>query len=288
LKILLTGAIGFTGEHFSRTAIARGHEIVASAADLTDAAALQQEVIVTAPEWVVHLAAISFVAHSDNAAFYAVNTVGTTNLLQALASLKVPPQKVLLASSANIYGNCVSSPIPETQLPAPVNHYAVSKLAMELMAKTFADRLPIVVTRPFNYTGVGQAPQFVIPKLVDAFARKSSHVKLGNTAVEREFNDVRLLCDAYLALLAHAPAGETYNICSGEAYSLDAVIGTLSALTNHPIETVVDSALVRANEVIRLCGDPSKLIALFKQHGLEFPHYSLRDTLSRMLAAKPD
>ena len=86
-------------------------------------------------------------------AFYNVNVLGAMNLLAGLTALPVKPRKVLLASSANVYGNCDASPITEGQLAAPVNHYAMSKLAMEQMAWTYLDRLPIVITRPFNYTG---------------------------------------------------------------------------------------------------------------------------------------
>jgi len=180
MRLLLTGARGFTGRYLTQAAQAAGHEVVPLVANLTDAAAVADEVAAVRPEVVAHLAAISFVAHADATAFYAVNTVGSTNLLAALAQLPQPPQRVLLASSANVYGNCPVSPITEAQPPAPVNHYAMSKLAMETLARTWMDRLPIVITRPFNYTGPGQAEQFVIPKLITHFARRAPLVELGN------------------------------------------------------------------------------------------------------------
>lgn len=185
MKILLTGAAGFTGHFFKSAAEAAGHTVVALQADLTDKAAVVDQVMQMNPDAVVHLAAISFVGHADDSAFYRVNVVGTMNLLAALAALPTRPRCVMLASSANIYGNCDTSPIAETQPAAPVNHYAMSKLAMEHMAMTYADRLPIVITRPFNYTGPGQAPHFLIPKLVSHFARKAETIELGNVHVER-------------------------------------------------------------------------------------------------------
>jgi nucleoside-diphosphate-sugar epimerase len=231
---------------------------------------------------VVHLAAISFVGHADNAAFYAVNVIGTTNLLQALVAKDRAPQCVLIASSANIYGNCDASPIAETQPPVPVNHYAASKLAMEHMARTFADRLPIVITRPFNYTGHGQGVNFVIPKLVDHFARRAPQVELGNLGVEREFNDVRFVADAYLGLLKHGKRGEDYNICTGKPYTLQHVIDTLSVLTGHVLEVHVNPAFVRANEVHRLYGSPEKLIDCVGP----LANTQLVDTLQWMLGAR--
>lgn len=284
MKILLTGADGFTGRHFAAMARAAGHELVTLRANLADRTAMQAEVLLAVPDAVVHLAAISFVGHADDAAFYAVNAVGTTNLLTAVAALPRVPQCVLLASSANTYGNCDASPITEVQPPAPVNHYATSKLAMEHMARTFADRLPLVITRPFNYTGPGQALNFVIPKLVDHFARRAPSVELGNLHVEREFNDVQMVCAAYLQLLQYGVPGEVYNVCSGQPYTLQHVIDTLARLTGHQIAVQVNTAFVRANEVHRLCGSPAKLQALLAAHSEVLFNPTLDDTLRSMLA----
>lgn len=284
MKILLTGASGFTGRYFEQAALAAGHDVAALQANLADPTGLNAEVAKLAPQAVVHLGAISFVGHADDGAFYAVNTVGTTNLLQALARLPERPHKVLLASSANVYGNCAMSPISEAQAPAPVNHYAMSKLAMEHMASTFADRLPIVITRPFNYTGPGQALNFVIPKLVSHYARRAPTVELGNIQVEREFNDVRMVCDTYLALLEHGQAREVFNVCSGQPYTLQTVMDTLADLTGHTLEAQVNPAFVRSNEVQRLCGDPAKLHALCQEAGLQIQQPNLRAMLGWMLA----
>lgn len=285
MRILLTGASGFTGRHLQAQATQAGHGVVPLTADLTDGAAVQHAVQAAGPvDAVVHLAAISFVGHANDADFYAVNTVGSTHLLAALAALPAAdrPGKVLMASSANVYGNCQQSPIPEAQPPAPVNHYAASKLAMEHMAMSFLDRLPIVITRPFNYTGPGQAKSFLIPKLVDHFGRKAPTIELGNLHVEREFNDVQMVTDAYLRLLAKGVAGETYNVCSGKTYSLTEVIAMLKQITGHPIEVKVNPAFVRANEVHRLCGDPSKLMECI-QHNTAG---KLEECLSAMVRAE--
>ena len=281
MKLLLTGAEGFTGRHFAAGARACGHEVVALQANLGDADALKAEVAQVAPEAVVHLAAISFVGHADASAFYNVNVIGTLNLLDALAALAHPPGRVLLASSANVYGNCEQSPITEAQPPAPVNHYAMSKLAMEHMARTYLDRLPLFFVRPFNYTGPGQAASFVIPKLVAHFARRAEAVELGNLDVEREFNDVRFVCEAYLQLLHKATPGEVYNICTGQPVTLKEVLALLSQITGHPLQVEVNPAFVRANEIHRLCGSPAKLDAAIG--GIASP--ALADTLRWMLDA---
>lgn len=262
-------------------AVAAGHEVLALRCDLTDASAVAAQVQSVAPEAVVHLAAISFVAHQDATALYAVNVVGTMNLLDALCRLPVRPRRVLVASSANVYGNCETSPIAETTPPAPVNHYAASKLAMEHMAMTCADRLPLVIARPFNYTGPGQALQFLIPKLVDHFVRRAPQIELGNLHVEREYNDVRMVCEAYLRLLGSDTVAGIVNVCSGQTYSIQQVLDRLTEMTGHRIDVKVNPAYVRTNEVHRLCGDPSRLSAAIGA----LPPYSLADTLRSMLAA---
>jgi nucleoside-diphosphate-sugar epimerase len=279
LKLLVTGADGFTGRHFVASARTFGHEVVALQANLNDRDAIQAEVAQVAPEAVVHLAGISFVGHADASAFYDVNVIGTLNLLDALAALAQPPQSILLASSANVYGKCEQSPITEAQPPAPVNHYAMSKLAMEYMARTYLDRLPLFFVRPFNYTGPGQAEAFVIPKLVAHFARRAEAVELGNLDVEREFNDVRFVCEAYLQLLQKAKLGEVYNICTGKPVTLKAVLALLSQITGHQLQVKVNPAFVRNNEIHRLCGFPAKLENCIGR----FSYPTLEETLQWML-----
>ncbi|APO88600.1 GDP-mannose 4,6-dehydratase [Marivivens sp. JLT3646] len=279
MHILATGANGFTGRYFRKVAESLGHTVWPLAADLTDKSAVCDEVAQVRPTAVVHLAAISFVAHVDEIAFYNVNVLGTLNLLAALAALPVKPKKVLLASSANVYGNCITSPITETQQPYPVNHYANSKLAMEHMALTYGDRVPLVIARPFNYTGVGQGQQFLIPKLVHHFARRDRIIELGNLHVEREFNDVRMICDAYLGLLTNGLPGQVYNVCTGHPYTLKQVIATLEQITGHRLDVQVNPAFVRANEVRRLCGNPDKLIGCVGR----LKNMSLAETLTWMI-----
>jgi nucleoside-diphosphate-sugar epimerase len=285
LKILLTGADGFTGRPFTAQATTAGHLVVPLRTDLTDAEGLRHEVQAIKPDAVVHLAAISFVGHAHDDAFYSVNVVGTTNLLDALTELPAPPRRVLLASSANIYGNTDQSPIAETQPPAPVNHYGMSKLAMEYMARTYMDRLDLVITRPFNYTGPGQDVNFLIPKLAMHFASHAPSIALGNLHVEREFNDVRMVCDAYLLLLAYGEPGETYNVCSGQPYELQHVIDSFTRITAHEMKLSVNPEFVRANEVHRLCGSPAKLDSLLAKHGRKLEVPALEDTLRNMVLA---
>lgn len=282
MRVLVTGLDGFTGRYVQRELEEKGLEVVGLNADLTNQEGVKQDVQTLRPEAVIHLAGISFVGHGDVNAIYKINLIGTRNLLVALAQQDNRLQRVLLASSANIYGNNIEGILDESVLPSPANDYAVSKLAMEHMSRLWLDKLPIVITRPFNYTGVGHDESFVIPKLVDHFARRADSIELGNLDVEREFNDVRTVSKIYSGLLENGQPGQAYNICSGRPVSLKSVIDTLKKITGHNLQIKINPAFVRANEVRRLCGSPVKLEACIGK----LQHPPLEETLSWMLSAK--
>ena len=291
-RVLVTGLLGFTGRYLQIELENHGFEVWGLGAqpapgqpryvqaDLCDRASVQQAVAQVQPQAVVHLAAIAFVGHGDADAFYCVNLIGTRHLLAALADMPQPPRSVLLASSANIYGNATAGVLDETMPPQPANDYAVSKLAMEHMARLWQGRLPITIARPFNYTGVGQSGDFLLPKIIDHYQRRASSLELGNLDVWRDFSDVRAVAQAYRRLLQISTAGHTVNICSGRTYSLREVLVMVEALSGHRLQVHINPAFVRANEVPTLSGNPGRLRALI---GADWHSPSLQDTLRWML-----
>lgn len=298
-RALITGSAGFTGRYVAQELRAAGyqvHGIVApgSAAgmdefsvDLNDRAGLAAVVQQVQPDVVVHLAAIAFVGHGDAEQIYRVNVAGTRNLLEALAGLAQRPAAVLLASSANIYGNTDVGVIGEDVPAAPANDYAVSKLAMEYMARLWSDRLPLIIARPFNYTGVGQDENFLLPKIVSHFRRREARIELGNLHVWRDFSDVRMVASSYRRLLAApaaATAGRAFNICSGKAHSLGEVLDLMADIAGYRIDVHVNPAFVRANEVVRLVGDNRRLAGVIGAAGVLDP-VPLADTLRWMYQA---
>ncbi|RZT08358.1 Nucleoside-diphosphate-sugar epimerase [Duganella sp. CF402] len=273
-RALITGLSGFTGHYVAQELRAAGYEVFGTitpghapgereyAVDLNDRAGLAAVVREAQPDVVVHLAAIAFVAHGDVEQIYRVNVVGTRNLLEALAASPKKPSAVLLASSANIYGNTDVGVIHEDVPAAPANDYAVSKLSMEYMARLWQDKLPLIVVRPFNYTGVGQHENFLLPKIVSHFRRKAADIELGNLHVWRDFSDVRMVAASYRKLLAAPVAvGGAFNICSGHAYSLGEALDMMADIAGYKINVHVNPAFVRANEVVRLVGDNRRLVA---------------------------
>ena len=285
-RVLVTGCSGFTGQHIAERLSSAGYEVFDPEADgrtfdLTRTETLAPVIEEARPDFVIHLAALSFVAHEDTSGFYRVNTVGTTNLLDALLASGRALRRIVIASSANVYGNANADPITEATPPAPVNHYAASKRAMEYLAATYADRLPLSITRPFNYTGVGQARQFLIPKLVEHFATRRPVIELGNLDVVRDFSDVRAVAEAYIRLLTVEPPPPIVNLCSGVGRSLRDILDDLTALSGHRIQVQVNPAFVRANEVHRLVGSREVLSSAVG----DLPFQDFRETLAWMLAA---
>lgn len=296
-KVAITGAAGFTGTYLSKMLRDEGHEIhglVHSAddqlepgfhrhiCDLADEQSLTDALQRIRPDKIVHLAAISFVAHGNIEDIYRTNVIGSRNLLQAAVKSKHTSSAILMASSANIYGNQTEGVLTEDSPARPVNDYAVSKIAMEYVCRTYMDRLPIIIARPFNYTGVGQSKNFLIPKIVDHIRRRASEIELGNLDVARDFWDVRAVVSSYAGLLKQAEAiGGTFNICSGQAHSLRDVMDKAQAIAGHFMEIKVNPDFVRANEVKTLIGDRARLDALFPN----LPNFAIEETLRWMIEA---
>ena len=291
-RLLITGLQGFTGRHMVTELEKYGYEVWGIgmadpskprvlSADLTKPAALSAAIKVIKPQYVIHLAGVAFVGHGQPKAFYDINLVGTRNLLEALEPFAASLKCVLLASSANVYGNLQGGLLSESNPVNPANDYAVSKLAMEYMAKLWLPKIPVVIARPFNYTGVGQSDSFLIPKIVSHFVRKQSTIELGNMDVWREFNDVRDVVHAYRKLIEAAPVGKTVNVCSSNLVSLRDALALATELTGDKIEARVNPVFVRANEVLKLGGDTT----LLKKFVPDWQPRPLRETLAWMLEA---
>ena len=227
----------------------------------------------------MHLAGVAFVAHGDIAELYRTNLVGTVELLQASTGLN-RLKKILVASSANIYGDGAELPITEVAPVRAANHYGVSKAAMEQAAALFS-ALPVITLRPFNYSGRGQSERFLLPKLAAAYRARRQRIELGNLDVARDFSDVRDVVEAYLRLLETETAASVYNVCSGRATALGEVVDLLDELAGYKMEVAVNPAFVRADEIKVLCGSPARLDAAIGT----YRRYTLRDTLAWMLAA---
>lgn len=290
--LLVTGAAGFTGKYLIEAASRKGYRCVGLVQCSKNSLELEETVTVDLleplrveeiiqrfkPDYIVHLAAISFVGHGNISEIYQVNQIGTINLLEAVEKYHPNIEKIILASSANIYGNAKDLPITELTTPFPVNHYAMSKYVMELSIRLYP-KLPTVIVRPFNYTGFGQSENFLVPKIVRAFRDRQESIELGNLNISRDFCDVRDVVNAYLRLLDRGITSSIYNICSGTPIELTKVVAMLNEMAGYKIEISVNPDLIRLNEIETLYGSPQYLESCIGN----YRKFSMKQTLNWML-----
>ena len=298
-RVLITGITGFTGRYVARQFIDLGCEVYGFshannrpmegvkkiyAVSLANYNDLKQAIDSIKPHYVIHLAAISFVAHANISELYETNVIGTRNLLEALKTASFLPESVIVASSANVYGNNNSGrPLDESTILAPVNDYAVTKVSGEYISSLYSDIFPITVVRPFNYTGLFQNTNFLVPKIIQAVKAKQNIIELGNLDVARDFSDVRDVARFYSELVQSADINQskTINICSGDTYTLEQILEYAQQAANHRFdEILVNPLFVRTNEIKLLVGDCSLLNNTLSNRN----RYTLEQTIEWMVS----
>ena len=290
-KILITGINGFTGKYLVKYLQERSYDVYGISnnidednlnnfkCNITDKNELITVLKKIQPNYIIHLAAISFVQHQNIDEIYKVNVIGTQNLLEASLEVKENLIKIIIASSATVYGNQDSVILDENLCPNPLNHYGISKLAMEFVTKTYFQKLPIIITRPFNYTAPGHGEQFVIPKIAKAFVNKHENLELGNLNVYREYNAINFVCEVYYKLMLSEVTSEIVNIASGKTHSLNEIIMLFEQATNHKLTIKVNPEFVRKDEIERLSGSTVKLNKIIKSTF----NYSIRDVIKSFI-----
>tara|TARA_B110000908_G_C10154022_1_gene402759 strand:+ start:84 stop:950 length:867 start_codon:yes stop_codon:yes gene_type:complete len=259
-KVWVIGADSFTGAYLIPALEKDNYRVEITSVDISNAQQVETIMLDLQPDYIINLAAITFIPDGESAAIYDINTFGPQNILDACLTLPHAPKKIILASSANIYGIQEQEQIDEQCRPNPINHYGCSKWSMEQIAKTYSDRLNITITRPFNYTGKGQDLKFLVPKIVEHFKQKATTLKLGNIDIWRDFSDVRWVAQAYVKLLAAPNQGANIvNLCSDKLTSIRDIIELLENITGHSLTIETDSAFVRPSDIKRQCGNNTKL-----------------------------
>jgi len=270
VRVIVTGSRGFVGHWLTAHLAEYGDEVLGLDAevDITDATALTDAVSGWVPDAICHLAAQASVGASwaGQGDTYQVNTIGTLNVLLAASACPVRP-RVLVISSSEVYGRVspYQLPLAEGQPFAPVSPCAASKAAAEMigMQAWLGSGLEVIRARPFNHTGPGQRPDFVVPALAkqvaEAVAEGKAVLRTGNLDARRDITDVRDVVRAYRALLVAGVPGEAYNVCRGTALSIREVADRLLALAGVDMAIEVDPARIRPSDVPELRGDPSKI-----------------------------
>ena len=283
-KVWLIGAHSFTGTHLIPNLEKDEYHVDTTEVDITDLQQVTQAMLRIEPDYIISLAAISFVPDGGDESIYAVNTFGAQNILAACLKLQKAPKNIILASSANIYGIQAQEQVDENCMPNPINHYGCSKWSMEQIAQTYSEQLNITITRPFNYTGRGQDSRFLVPKIIEHFIDKAPILKLGNIDVSRDFSDVRWISEAYTNLLSIPTKGVTkINLCSGKLISIRKIIALLQEITGHQMGVETDGSLVRKADIQCQYGNNNKLFSVVPNlsSAIEFS-----ETLKWMLQSK--
>jgi GDP-4-dehydro-6-deoxy-D-mannose reductase len=269
---LITGGGGFVGHHLGELLRAAGDQVVSVdlEVDVADPGAIRAAVAEARPEAIYHLAALTHVGESWDfpAEVLRVNVLGTASVLAAARAEREPPV-VLVVSSAEVYGSVAPDelPIDETMPLRPLSPYAASKAAAEQLAlqawRGYGQ--PVIVVRPFNHVGPGQAPTFAVSalakRIVEAQRSGSSTVAAGTLTARRDFTDVRDVVRAYRSLVVEGTTGEIYNVCSGHDIAVSEVAYRLCALAGADVELVDDPTLVRSVDLPVLRGDYGRLAA---------------------------
>lgn len=297
MRALITGVNCFVGKHLSKLLLEKGFEvfgfdigdktnnnIIYQKLDILDAEELKNLINKAKPEIVFHLAGFSSVKKSfeQQELCKKINVTGTKNILDAILSGKLN-SKILVVSSADIYGIPKSVPIPETAELNPVSPYAESRKEQEELCKQYMGKLHIIISRSFPHIGPGQSPVFVTSdfakQIVEIEKGSQAVIKTGNLEAKRDFTDVRDIVKAYLLAAEKCNAGEIYNICSGKAYSIKGILEKLLSLSQAEIKLEQDPERMRLNDIPILQGDNSKFI---KQTGWA-PEITLNQSLKDIL-----
>jgi GDP-6-deoxy-D-talose 4-dehydrogenase len=287
-RVLITGGSGFTGRPLAERLRRDGHEVIALAhgtsdvgvlnVDVRDFDGVTQALLQTRPGAIVHLAGIAEPAYGNIGDIYSANVIGTANLFASLTAAKIEPRIIIVASSAHVYQVLGSRPLTEDDPLAPKTHYGVSKRATEDIAALYSRQFPIIITRPFNYSGPGQTTNFLVPRIVLHYVEQRSEIRLGNLDLFRDYSDIKRVVEAYSRLLSGSIGPTTTNICSGRAIHLVDILKFMNEVSGYPIRVVTDSSLVRSGEPQCIVGSPARLESLVGP----LPNPEFRETLTRM------
>jgi GDP-4-dehydro-6-deoxy-D-mannose reductase len=295
MKAAVTGSSGFAGSHLVPYLRSRGDDVVTidrsgtPPVDVEDAAEVRDVMRAARPDAVYHLAGLSHVGRSWYApeTVFRVNALGALNVLRACSDTGV--ERVLIVGSADEYGAVGPDDLPLTEEAPirPMTPYGASKAAADVLALQafLGDGLGTLRVRAFNHTGPGQSTSMLVPglaqRVADAERAEGRKVNVGRLDVVRDLSDVRDVVRAYRLLVEHGTPGEAFNVCSGRGVTVRTVADTLLAMSDAPLELVVDPELVRPVDVPRLVGSPDRLRAAT---GWE-PQIPLEQTLHDVLTA---
>lgn len=293
---LIIGSSGFVGKHLTHHLLSAGWEIHGFdrvrlpnspidtiQGDLLDRKLLVRQFVEKRPQVVFHLAGV--LKSDQPELLYRVHILGTESVFDAIVEAGIKPL-VIVASSSAIYGaGNGSRPVTETFKPRPVTHYAISKLAQEMVAFRYNQMhgIQVICLRAFNLVGPGQPPDLACSAFARQIAlgevRGDSAISTGNLGAYRDFVDVRDVARSYALVAMYGRPGRVYNVCSGRAVSIRKCLDMLLKLTNRSFQVVSDPKQRQITDVSIQVGS-AKLI---QRHCGWRPRISLQKSLTDLL-----
>jgi GDP-4-dehydro-6-deoxy-D-mannose reductase len=265
----VTGASGFIGQHMTTALRSASHAVIEATRDMGDVADSETWERFPAVDVVIHLAGKPFVPLSwaEPASFIRANVVGTTHALEY--ARRYGARVVFLSSY--IYGAPKDLPIPETAAVDATNPYALSKWLAEQTCAFYAERfgVPVVVLRPFNVYGPGQAVDFLIPTIVRQVC-DAQPIRVKDLKPRRDYVYVEDVVDLILLAMECAATYKVFNAGSGVSHSVDDIIGIVQRTVGTTLPIVSDNER-RPGEVMDTVAD----IALAKHELGWEPRWSL-------------
>ncbi len=303
-KALITGINGFAGTHLNNLLVSQGYEIYGSVkpdsevphdsnffpVDILDFEGLKTVIEKISPDYIFHLAALTSPAESfkNPSNTLTTNIAGQLNILEAVKQLQLIETRVLVVSSAEVYGAASGHdlPIDEDTPLKPLSPYAVSKIAQDYLGYQyfFSQNVKAIRVRPFNNIGPNQGPIFVVPSFARQIAeiekgKKEPILKVGNLEAKRDFTDVRDMVRAYQLILEKGEPGAVYNIGSGKSHRIQEILDIFLSLSDANIIVEKDPALMRPGDIPELLCDYSKMHDITGWRPEIDIHTTLRDTL---------
>ncbi|MCX7785721.1 MAG: GDP-mannose 4,6-dehydratase [candidate division WOR-3 bacterium] len=298
-KVLITGIEGFVGNYLAGYLQSLGYDIYGTYwaipqktnykiyyCDIRNYSEILRVIKTIRPQIIFHLAAQSSVSQAEKNLkdTFAINTMGTLNVLESIRETKIRP-RVIYISSCEVYGRSARK-LTERMPPNPVSFYALSKLCAEKICLYYVSQynLDIVILRPFSHTAPGQAEHFIFPSIAKRIAeievgKRKPVLQVGNINVKRDYLDVSDVIRAYYLAMKKGKTGEIYNITSGKPYTIKECIAFLLKLSKKKIKITTIKSLIRANDIPILTGSAQK----FSQLTGWKPEVSFYTTLADLL-----
>ena len=242
------------------------------------------------PDVVFHLAALTVPGASFDSPteFFTNNINAQVNILEAMRKANLAGSKILIISSADIYGKVSPADLPideQTQL-LPTNPYAVSKITQDFLGLQYflSYGMRVIRVRPFNHIGPRQSPSFVVAAFSKQIAEIEKYKKepvllVGNLESERDFTDVRDMVKAYGLAIEKGKAGDVYNIGSGTSSKISKILEMLLSLSTIKIEVQTDPSRMRPRDDPKLVCDNRKFSVLTGWKPTVSLEQTLKDTL---------